>query len=41
MFRKIKFYERDSIGYGKVSLPENDLPTMAAWIMLPKALQSS
>ncbi len=37
MFRKIKFYERDSIGYGKVSLPENDLPTMAAWIMLPES----
>jgi len=37
MFRKIKFYERDSIGYGKVNLPENNLPTTAAWIMLPES----
>lgn len=37
MFRKIKFYERDSIGYGKVSLPQHDLATTAAWIELPEA----
>jgi DEAD/DEAH box helicase domain-containing protein len=37
MFRKIKFYERDSIGFGKISLPQHDLATTAAWIELPAA----
>lgn len=35
MFRKIKFYERDSIGFGKVDLPQHELATTAAWIELP------
>lgn len=35
MFRKIKFYERDSIGFGKINLPQHDLATTAAWIELP------
>ncbi len=37
MFRKIKFYERDSIGFGKVSLPQHDLATAAAWLELPES----
>ena len=37
MFRKIKFYERDSIGFGKVSLPQHELATAAAWLELPES----
>ncbi|MEA4883389.1 MAG: DEAD/DEAH box helicase [Clostridia bacterium] len=35
MFRKIKFYERDSIGFGKINLPPHELCTTAAWMTLP------
>ncbi len=37
MFRKIKFYERDSIGFGKVSLPQHELATASAWLELPES----
>jgi DEAD/DEAH box helicase domain-containing protein len=32
MFKKIKFYSQDSIGFGKVSLPPSTLETCAFWI---------
>ncbi|MCR4426081.1 MAG: DEAD/DEAH box helicase [Firmicutes bacterium] len=36
MFKKIKFYERDSIGFGKINLPANELSTTAFWLPLPE-----
>ncbi|NMB12012.1 MAG: DEAD/DEAH box helicase [Firmicutes bacterium] len=32
MFKKIKFYGQDSIGFGKVSLPPSTLETCAFWL---------
>lgn len=32
MFKKIKFYNQDSIGFGKISLPPTTLETCAVWI---------
>lgn len=32
MFKKIKFYSQDSIGFGKVSLPPSTLETCAFWL---------
>jgi DEAD/DEAH box helicase domain-containing protein len=36
MFRKIKFFERDSIGFGNLDLPPQALETMAVWLMPPR-----
>ncbi|MDI9583301.1 MAG: DEAD/DEAH box helicase [Acidobacteriota bacterium] len=36
MFRKIKFYESDSIGFGNLDLPAIDLDTVAFWLMPPR-----
>lgn len=33
MFKKIKFYQLDSIGYGKVDLPPQHLDTEALWLV--------
>ncbi|MBN1591858.1 MAG: DEAD/DEAH box helicase [Candidatus Coatesbacteria bacterium] len=33
MFKKVKFYNRDSIGYEKLSLPPQKLETVAAWLV--------
>lgn len=33
MFRKIKFYSRDSLGFGKIDLPPSTLSTSGTWIM--------
>lgn len=33
MFRKIKFYSRDSLGFGKIDLPPSTLATSGAWII--------
>ncbi len=35
MFRKIKLYTRDSIGFGNLDLPPQELETMALWIIPP------
>ena len=35
MFRKIKFGSRDSIGYGNLDLPPQDLQTNAVWLVPP------
>ena len=32
MFKKIKFYNQDSIGFGKISLPPSSLETCAFWL---------
>ncbi|NSW57008.1 MAG: DEAD/DEAH box helicase [Armatimonadetes bacterium] len=36
MFRKVKFYENDSIGFGNLDLPPIDLDTVAFWLMPPR-----
>ena len=36
MFRKIKFYQQDSIGFGNLDLPAQTLDTMAMWIIPPR-----
>jgi len=33
MFKKIKFYSNDSIGFGKISLPQSTLETCSLWLM--------
>jgi DEAD/DEAH box helicase domain-containing protein len=35
MFRKIKFYSRDSVGFGNIDLPPLPLETEALWIVPP------
>lgn len=35
MFKKIKFHGRDSIGFGKVSLPSRVMDTAALWLVPP------
>jgi DEAD/DEAH box helicase domain-containing protein len=37
MFRKIKFYSLDSIGFGNLDLPPQELNTSALWIMPPNS----
>jgi len=36
MFRKIKFFGRDSIGFGNLDLPPYELDTVAMWLMPPR-----
>ncbi|MFQ6131285.1 MAG: DEAD/DEAH box helicase [Armatimonadota bacterium] len=36
MFRKIKFFGRDSIGFGNLDLPPHKLDTVAMWLMPPR-----
>jgi len=36
MFRKIKMYENDSIGFGNLDLPPVELETVAFWLMPPR-----
>lgn len=36
MFRKLKFYESDSIGYGNLDLPPLELETVAFWLAPPR-----
>jgi len=36
MFRKIKFYQQDSIGFGNLDLPAQTLDTMAMWVVPPR-----
>jgi len=38
MFRKIKFYSLDSIGFGNLDLPPQELNTSAFWITPPPAV---
>jgi len=33
MFKKVKFYNRDSIGYEKLSMPSQKLETVATWLV--------
>ncbi|MDO8585438.1 MAG: DEAD/DEAH box helicase [Armatimonadota bacterium] len=37
-FKKIKFYSLDSIGWGKVDLPAQNLETTALWLVPPKTM---
>ncbi len=32
-FKKIKFHSRENVGYGKVDIPEQQLPTTAFWLV--------
>lgn len=36
MFRKLKFYESDSIGFGNLDLPPLELETVAFWLAPPR-----
>jgi DEAD/DEAH box helicase domain-containing protein len=36
MFRKVKFYESDSIGFGNLDLPPVELETVAFWLAPPR-----
>ena len=41
MYKKIRFYDRDSIGFGKIHLPPVSLETCGMWLVPPvKALQA-
>lgn len=35
MFKKIKFFSRDSIGYGKIDLPQVTMETSSFWLVPP------
>lgn len=37
-YKKIRFYSHENIGYGPVSLPDQELQTSALWWQLPAAL---
>jgi len=41
MFRKIKFYTQDSIGFGNLELPPQELQTNALWIVPPLSALNS
>jgi DEAD/DEAH box helicase domain-containing protein len=34
-FKKIKFYTSENVGYGDVTLPENDMHTTSYWFTIP------
>ena len=36
MYKKIKFYTHENIGWGQISLPEQELHTTAYWFSIPK-----
>ena len=36
MYKKIKFYTHENIGWGNISLPEQELHTTAYWFAIPK-----
>ncbi|NPV79981.1 MAG: DEAD/DEAH box helicase [Firmicutes bacterium] len=38
MFKKIKFYSRDSLGFGKIALPPQTMETTGFWLPLPPEL---
>ncbi|HHW49353.1 MAG TPA: DEAD/DEAH box helicase [Clostridiaceae bacterium] len=39
MFKKIKLYTHENIGYGPVNLPEIEMHTTSYWVSLPEELQ--
>ncbi|HMB69144.1 MAG TPA: DEAD/DEAH box helicase [bacterium] len=40
-FKKIQFFSVDSVGYGKLDLPSQDIDTTAFWITPPKELRTA
>ena len=40
MYKKIKFYTGENIGWGQISLPELEMHTTAYWFSLPRALRA-
>jgi len=40
-FKKVQFFSTDSIGYGTLNLPKQELDTTAAWITVPAELRAA
>lgn len=38
IYKKIKFHTHENVGWGRISLPEQEMHTEAAWLTLPPAL---
>jgi DEAD/DEAH box helicase domain-containing protein len=38
LFKKIKFHTHENVGWGPISLPEQQMHTAACWLVLPDAL---
>jgi len=41
MYKKIKFYTHENIGWGQISVPEQEMHTTAYWFSLPEANRAS
>ncbi|MDD5603654.1 MAG: DUF1998 domain-containing protein, partial [Eubacteriales bacterium] len=39
MFKKIKLYTHENIGYGRVNLPETEMHTSSYWVSLPENME--
>ena len=39
MYKKVKFYTHENLGYGKINLPAEDMHTTAYWLVLSEAMQ--
>jgi DEAD/DEAH box helicase domain-containing protein len=40
IYKKIKLYTQDNVGWGRISLPEQEMHTEAVWLVLPASLTS-
>ncbi len=40
MYKKVKFYTHENLGYGKINLPAEDMHTTAYWLILSEAFQN-
>ena len=41
MYKKIKFHTHENVGWGEISLPEQELHTTAYWFSVPHAIQET
>jgi DEAD/DEAH box helicase domain-containing protein len=40
MYKKVKFYTHENLGYGKINLPAEDMHTTAYWLVLSEAMHN-
>ena len=40
MYKKVKFYTHENLGYGKINLPAEDMHTTAYWLVLLEAIHN-
>ncbi|MFA7574908.1 MAG: DEAD/DEAH box helicase, partial [Arcobacteraceae bacterium] len=40
MYKKVKFYTHENLGYGKINLPAEDMHTTAYWLILSEDIQN-